>query len=100
MFGPTPLTITGGSEVKKKWGERVFFRCPASRLRASSLPQNGLIYTWDRLTGEATQTLSGHTGAVFQTAWNSARGLLARWAGPSPALGPPHGSPHPRGRVC
>jgi hypothetical protein len=110
MFGPSPLIVTGGSEVRRSahvlraWGVAANVAKGAMTLSVTttanvatilvsvavtgtltvteSRVQNGLVYTWDRATGEATQTLGGHSGAVFQTAWNSNRDLLARYLTP------------------
>lgn len=39
--------------------------------------QDGVVYIWDQDTGEVLQKLRGHSGVVYEAAWNAKQGMLA-----------------------
>ncbi|KAI9246205.1 WD40-repeat-containing domain protein [Sporodiniella umbellata] len=39
--------------------------------------EDGIVSIWDQETGEVLQKLRGHTGVVYEAAWNPKQGLLA-----------------------
>lgn len=41
------------------------------------LYQDGVVYIWDQDTGELLQKLRGHTGVVYEAAWNAKQGMMA-----------------------
>jgi WD40 repeat protein len=52
QFGPAPGFLTGGSE-------------------------DGRALIWNIATGDVTQSLDGHEGAVYSTAWSDSQSMLA-----------------------
>ncbi|KAL8281312.1 hypothetical protein RQP46_006346 [Phenoliferia psychrophenolica] len=40
---------------------------------------DGILYMWDRESGEVVQTLEGHEGVVYGAAWNGQQSLLASY---------------------
>lgn len=39
--------------------------------------EDGVVYIWDQATGEVLQKLRGHTGVVYDAAWNARQGMFA-----------------------
>ncbi|ORE10923.1 WD40 repeat-like protein [Rhizopus microsporus var. microsporus] len=38
--------------------------------------EDGVVYIWDQETGEVLQRLRGHSGVVYEAAWNPKQGML------------------------
>ena len=38
--------------------------------------QDGIVYIWDQDTGEVLQKLKGHSGMVYNAAWNNKQSLF------------------------